>query len=250
MARFAPLKRAPAYVELAEAIIAEILEGKIKPGENLPIEKDLSEQFMVNRSTLREGLRVLEEAGLVIRQGKKLTVQKPSEESLGLAIGRALVLHDVTFDDIYILTSVLFPAAARLAATKATDIQLEALTKNTEQTKHVLGDPERLAHSDVEFLKLLAAASGNKALIISLEPLTLVLYAGFLTILKNIEVASERLFASHCNILDAIKSHDEEKSEYWTRKHAEDFKRAFGEAGIPIDTKISEVKHVIDALRP
>ncbi|PAM97073.1 GntR family transcriptional regulator, partial [Streptomyces sp. Alain-F2R5] len=55
---------APAYQKVADAIEREIINGRIKPGEPIGTEQQLVEQFGVNRSTVREGIRVLEEGGL------------------------------------------------------------------------------------------------------------------------------------------------------------------------------------------
>ena len=65
VARFPRLKRPPAYRVVAEALVEEVLQRRLPPGSQLPTEADLAEQFAVNRSTVREGVRLLEEAGLV-----------------------------------------------------------------------------------------------------------------------------------------------------------------------------------------
>jgi len=249
MADFTPLKRVPAYVELAEAITARILEGKIRPGELLPIEKDLAEQFAVNRSTLREGLRALEESGLVIRKGKRLEVQRPSHRALATVIGRALVLHDVSFNDIYVVTSILFPAAAELAASNATEAQKARMRVNLEETGRALENPDELARVDIEFLQLVAEASGNKALLIAIEPLSLIFYAGFVSVLSQVEVAGERLLRSHEKILQSIEDGDAAQARHWMEKHAQDFRRGFESARHSLDDPISESASVLSALQ-
>ena len=55
----------PAYQLVAEAIEREILAGRIRPGDPLGTEAELVKQFGVNRSTVREGIRLLEQGGLV-----------------------------------------------------------------------------------------------------------------------------------------------------------------------------------------
>lgn len=58
---FRPIDVAPAYQKVADAIEREIVNGRIKPGDPIGTEHDLVRQFGVNRSTIREGIRVLEE---------------------------------------------------------------------------------------------------------------------------------------------------------------------------------------------
>ena len=49
---------------IIERIRTAILEGKLKPGDKLPPEKELGDQFNVSRQTMRESLRALEHMGL------------------------------------------------------------------------------------------------------------------------------------------------------------------------------------------
>ena len=51
---------------IIERIRTAILEGKLKPGDKLPPEKELGDQFGVSRQTMRESLRALEHMGLII----------------------------------------------------------------------------------------------------------------------------------------------------------------------------------------
>lgn len=59
MASFQKLNTDPTYRRLYDAIETEIVRGRLKPGSKLPTEMSLSEQFGVNRSTVREAIRLL-----------------------------------------------------------------------------------------------------------------------------------------------------------------------------------------------
>ena len=65
--RFPRVSPTPAYQQVAEAIEREIVAGHIRPGDPLGTEAELVKQFGVNRSTVREGIRLLEQGGLVRR---------------------------------------------------------------------------------------------------------------------------------------------------------------------------------------
>ncbi|HEY3480196.1 MAG TPA: GntR family transcriptional regulator, partial [Streptomyces sp.] len=56
----------PAYQLLSDALRARIITGELKPGEKLPVEPDLSTQYGVSRSTVREALRLLASQNLII----------------------------------------------------------------------------------------------------------------------------------------------------------------------------------------
>ena len=56
--RFARLERAPAYKIVSDAILKDIIGGRLQIGNRLPSEQKLAEQFGVNRLTVREGIRL------------------------------------------------------------------------------------------------------------------------------------------------------------------------------------------------
>jgi DNA-binding transcriptional regulator YhcF (GntR family) len=60
-----PLKPNRVSQQIAEQIKSLILEGNLKPGENLPSERELSRITGVGRLSIREGLRILESIGVV-----------------------------------------------------------------------------------------------------------------------------------------------------------------------------------------
>ena len=62
---FARIEVAPAYQKVADAIEREIVNGRIKPDDPIGTESELVQQFGVNCSTVREGIRVLEESALL-----------------------------------------------------------------------------------------------------------------------------------------------------------------------------------------
>jgi len=64
----------PRYRNLADTLIAEIVSGKLVPGQTIPSEHELVEYFKVSRYTVREALRVLQDSGLITRQQGKGTV--------------------------------------------------------------------------------------------------------------------------------------------------------------------------------
>ena len=83
---FRPIDVAPAYQKVADAIEREIVNGRIKPGDPIGTEHDLVRQFGVNRSTIREGIRVLEEGGLIRRDSsRRLHACLPSSRAASAA---------------------------------------------------------------------------------------------------------------------------------------------------------------------
>ena len=100
---FKTVKQNKAYQDVVEQIQEAIMEGTLKPGRQLPAERELKEQFGISRGTLREALRVLEQKGLIeIRTGvaggsiiREVNSENLSD-NLGLLIrNRAVSLRDL-----------------------------------------------------------------------------------------------------------------------------------------------------------
>ena len=88
--KFRRIRPTPAYQLVAEAIERRILAGAIRPGEPIGTEAELVKQFGVNRSTVREGIRLLEHDGLIRREAnRRLSVGLPHYERLATRATRA-----------------------------------------------------------------------------------------------------------------------------------------------------------------
>jgi DNA-binding FadR family transcriptional regulator len=121
--RVLPLSGAPVPHRKAAELIADELRQLIacggKPGDYLLAERLLLERFEVSRPTLREALRVLESEGLVeIRRGVRggAVVKEPAIDDLARHFGVFLQLRDVTYEDTFIVRTIVEPAAARMSA--------------------------------------------------------------------------------------------------------------------------------------
>jgi GntR family transcriptional regulator len=69
----------PLYVQACEAYRALLLDGDYAPGDRLPSEIELSQQWGISRPTLREALRLLEEEGAIIRRHGVGTFVAPAD---------------------------------------------------------------------------------------------------------------------------------------------------------------------------
>ncbi len=71
----------PLYYQLKQLIVEEIIEGKMKPEEAIPTEKEFSEMFDISRTTIRQALQELVQEGYLYRmKGRGTFVAKPKEK--------------------------------------------------------------------------------------------------------------------------------------------------------------------------
>jgi DNA-binding FadR family transcriptional regulator len=229
---FARIDHVPAYQRVAEAIEREIVAGRLPPGAPIGTEADLVRQFGVNRSTVREGIRLLEQSGLIQRDSsRRLIASVPRYAKLASRISRALVLHQVTFRELWEVTMALEPVAAELACAQATDDLLDALAENLERSRRALDDPKLLSELDSEFHALIAKASGNRVLQLSREPLGLLFQPTSQMLGEEVDIAPTRMVEAHSRVYEAIRAGDAVTAGQWMRRHVTDYRRGFERLG-------------------
>ena len=242
---FNRLDKAPAYKAVSNVLQNAIVQRHIKIGDALPTEENLADHFGVNRSTVREGIRHMEQIGFVRRQGKKLIVSQPSNDLVGDQMSQVLALQDVTFQELWEVKMSLEPLAAELAAAKITDSLVDQLQANLEAMKEALATDGDVVPIDIEFHTLIAKAAGNNVLLMAREAVARLFYPAYKASMLN-DVAGQRLFDAHSFIFDAIRNRDPDTARLWMKKHIVDFKRGYELAGQDIHKPVAllpEVPH-------
>src|SRR5215212_4514192 len=119
---------------LADALRARILTRELLPGQRLPIEPDLADEYDVSRSTVREALRVLASQGLVITTrgvsgGSFVAYPSPKQMSdyLHASLGLFAESEDLAVDALLEARDLLEVPAAGLAALRRTASDLDTL---------------------------------------------------------------------------------------------------------------------------
>jgi len=240
--KFRRIHSTPAYQLVAEAIEKKILTGGIRPGEPIGTEAELVKQFGVNRSTVREGIRLLEHDGIIQRQSnRRLAVSLPHYERLASRTTRAMVLHEVTFRELYEASMALQMATIEGAVQRATREMIAALEDNVERTAHVLGDAAAVAQLDSEFHAMIGRASGNRVLQLAREPSDLLVYPTTKMILSKVKEGPARLLEAHRMMLNAIRRGDAEAGRLWARRHLNDWRKGFERSGNDLDQPIDSL---------
>ena len=237
---FAPLGHRPAYARVSEQIREAILSGRIPAGELLPTETQLAAQFGVTRSTVREAIRLLEQSGMLGRAGRKrLVVSLPSLESASRAMNAAMLMHRVTFKDLWEISMGLEPLAARLACATCTPADLEALQANLERTRAAFDDDEAMLEAEIEFHDLVARATRNHALLMARQPLKQLFYPAYRPVIERLK-PGKRILESHTRIAGAIRADDPDTASEWATKHMRDFRRGIEMAGLDFEGPVRE----------
>ncbi len=238
--QFDPLVPQPAYGRVAAAIEQKILARSLRPGDLLPTETDLARQFGVNRSTVREALRRLESNGLVGRDSgaKRLRVTRPGHADTASRVSRALTLDEVTFIELWEAMLAVAPRTAALAAAHVGADALGTLEADISAVETARGS-EAAVVGVVSFFGTLAAASGNRVLMLAMQPVTRLLAPSLRRMIDRVPQGRSRIVVAQRCIVEAIRKGDAAEAETWMTRHVQDFRRGYEIAGIGLDTRVA-----------
>lgn len=240
--KFERLDVAPAYKVVCDAIESEIMGRRLLPGDRLPTETQLAQQFGLTRHTVREGIRMLEQGGLVRREaGRRLYVALPHHGELAPRASRALIMQRVSFRDLWEISLDLECSAVRHATVRITPEQVERLRCNVAQMETEAASARSIIELDVEFHAIIAEATRNQVLLLAREPVSLLFYPALGKIFsheKMLVSGPRRVIEAHRHIVDALAAKDIDRANDWMRRHMVDFRRGYDICGFDIDSEI------------
>jgi GntR family transcriptional repressor for pyruvate dehydrogenase complex len=210
---FTPVDRKRAFESVVQQIESAIYSGEYQPGDFLPPERALVEDFGVGRSTVREALRILESMGLVRTQpGSRSGPEVCGSVTPGLTrmLRGAVRLEEIPPVEILQYRIISGAAANRLAAELRTDEHLERMTAAIEAMR-VAADAAAFAAADDAFHAVVRDAAGNRLLGIVggvIRDATLDLVAGAVDHPSDGSDARTEFIEVHRHILAAITAGD------------------------------------------
>ena len=167
MLRFQSLQTARVSDEIARQIREVIFAGKLKPGDKLPTERELVEQFHSSRASVREAVRSLEHLGLIkIKRGAGggTYVSEANHRPVAESFWVRMQLNKGTVDHLTEARLLLEPAVCRLAVKHANTQDLERLRKAVEEQETLVRQGREVASYDLKFHRLLFEAAHNPVL--------------------------------------------------------------------------------------
>jgi GntR family transcriptional repressor for pyruvate dehydrogenase complex len=204
--------------KVASMMLDTILSRRLRPGDRLPSERELGEQFGVSRTVVREAVRALVAKGVIeVRSGSGLRVAAVDASTVRESM--SLFLHGATLDyeKVHEVRKMLEVHIAGLAAERATEDDLTKLRNACESMEAVIDDVEEASVRDLEFHRVIARATHNELYLVLMDSTGEAL----------IEVRRENLAAGSANetlhlhrrILDRIVAHDVEGAREAMTQH-------------------------------
>lgn len=234
--RFKPPSRTSISQNVLDQILAEIREGRLKPGERLPSERLLMEAFSVGRSTVREAVRGLVTLGLVTnRQGFGAVVNKQISSPFA-SIRRNVDVEQLNrraLLDLFDVREALETKAAEFAARRATAEDLAELQKQHKAVEREVRAGRVYFQQNALFHKAIATAAHNPVLAESINLVVVQVREYREKIMRETPLLPQRDVKEHLAILSAIERRDPDAARDAMASHIRSSARVIESHGDP-----------------
>ncbi|WP_168197494.1 FadR/GntR family transcriptional regulator [Pantoea sp. SO10] len=216
--------------QLVEDLGRQIIDGRLQPGELLPNETQLLENYGVSRTVLREALQILISKGMLDSRQRKGTTVRPkiSWQQLDpqfLDWHHTMAGGAETLAQLMEVRRIVEPPAAALAATRASDEEKSGIQAAYERMFAAKGNVEQFIRADLEFHTAILQASQNQFLL----PIA---HAIRTTMLMSLRLTNpdpsenhEVSLPLHKALLDAILSGNASQASAAMHEHLDDTER-------------------------
>jgi GntR family transcriptional repressor for pyruvate dehydrogenase complex len=210
------------YEQIVQQIEESVLNGTLKPGDQLPAERELAQRLGVSRTAVREAVKTLREKGLVEAYSGRGTfitdgTSQAARQSFDLMVKLG---QQEGSPHLAELRLILEPGIAALAAVRAEDDHLTAMREAVAVMDRAQRDPEAYIEADLDFHLALAEAAANPLILSLIDSIVGLLREQRIKIF-NVEGGPQRGQIHHKRILAAMERKDPETARAAMRSHLE-----------------------------
>ena len=225
-----PIKKVRVGEQVFRQMKGLLISGEWRPGDKLPSETELAEQFGIRRITVRQARQRLSALNLIetrLGEGsfvKTVEIDQPLDNLISIAY-----LGTKTQSQVLEFRTILEVASAGLAAIRAGDEDLLLLQENLSHMKAIAAqkDDDAFSDLDLEFHTAIGQITKNPLIIRTNSILRDVLEPSMKEVIQR--MGYETALRYHAQIIDAIRQKDSALAEDLMRKHIEENKAFFPE---------------------
>jgi GntR family transcriptional regulator, transcriptional repressor for pyruvate dehydrogenase complex len=208
------------YEQIVEQIEDSILKGALKPGDQLPAERELAVRFGVSRTAVREAIKALHEKGLVEAYSGRGTfitdgTSRAIRQSLDLMLKIGQADNSIHLEEV---REILEPEIAALAATRIEESQLAMMREAIAVMDRQRMEPEAYIEADLDFHLALAEAAANPLILSLIDSIVGLLREQRIRIFE-VEGGPDRGQVHHRRILEAVETRNPVKARDAMRAH-------------------------------
>ena len=216
---YEPVQTRRYFEQVAKQIEQRILDGELSTGDRLPSERDLSQQFNVSRTVIREAVKALAQKGLVeVHSGKGTFITNDTSLAMRNSLNLMIKIggEERTLDLMQV-REILEPEIAALAASQISAEQLLKMRKYVQVMDETL-DVDKWTDADLSFHMVLAESTGNFLIPEIINAIVDLLWEQRLWIGLT-QGGPERGQFHHKQILSAAEDHDPDGARQAMRNH-------------------------------
>jgi len=211
------------HVRISDEIVNQIKnlisEGKLKPGVQLPPERDLIREFGVSRPSLREALKSLVAMGFLdVRQAKRTFVKSMTSQKIQEPLSLLIKTDTQKIFDLIEVRKALEAWSAFHAAERATEKDIEQLESILKEMKAASEKGRSWEKEDADFHLAIAQATHNTIQTHIMSTIYDLLRESVARVFTD-RAKVKKLFQQHYRIFSAIKNHSPEKARDRTLEH-------------------------------
>jgi GntR family transcriptional regulator, transcriptional repressor for pyruvate dehydrogenase complex len=214
------------YEQIVQQIEESIRENKLKPGDQLPAERELALEFGVSRTAVREAVKTLSEKGLVeAYSGRGTFVTTGKSQSIRHSLDSFLKSGDLQDSNcVAEMREILEPEFTALAATRIGEQHLVMMREAVAVMDRSMQIPDAYIEADLDFHLALAEAADNPLILSLLDSLVGVLRQQRLGIFA-VTGGPERGQIHHKLILKAIEQRSASRARKAMRAHLQQIRQ-------------------------
>jgi GntR family transcriptional repressor for pyruvate dehydrogenase complex len=223
------IKRRTVAEDIADQLRAYILNEGLAPGDRLPGEQELCDNFGASRVSVREALKLLEGAGLItVKPGAAggIQVARPAPEQWGETFAAFCHLQNAPVEHLIAFRIELEQVAAAWAAERATPEHLHALMNVVEDMSKPGVSLEVFHELDIRFHTLIAEASGNEMFVLVMHAVRYAfqraIFNAYAYVAEPGEV-NQRIIQEHREIVALLQRKDAQAAARAVREHIRGF---------------------------
>jgi GntR family transcriptional repressor for pyruvate dehydrogenase complex len=215
---FKSIKHIKVSDEIVNQVRNQISEGMLKPGDRLPPERELVEEFGVSRPSLREALNSLAAMGFLEVKGKRTFVKSVASESMQDPLSILIKTDTQKIFDLIEVRKAMEVWGAFLAAQRATEEDIKQLEHILEEMKKAFEQGQSWEKLDADFHLGIAQATHNTIQTHIMSTIYDLLRESVARLFKE-RSKVKKLLDHHYRIFGAIKSHSPDKARERTLEH-------------------------------
>ena len=216
---FNSIKHTKISEDIANQIKRLIIDGELKPGDQLPPERELIKQLGVSRPSLREALNSLVTMGfLEVRQAKRTFVKSVSSKLIEDPLSLLIKADDQKIFDLIEVRKAIETWAAYHAAQKASREDIKQLDTIIGEMKRAFEEGRSWEKQDADFHLAIAQATHNTIHMHIMSGIYDLLRESVGRVFRD-RVKIKKLLDQHYRIFNAIKNHSPDKARERTLEH-------------------------------